>query len=116
MKGCWTLIAAVALAVPVARAQPLDHSGLRAPSNDANANAADVARAKLAFESGQQAFDAGRFEAAADSFEHAYALSGRPELLFDLGLAADRLRDDERALEAFQRFLEMSQDSELRSQ
>src|SRR5262245_19042349 len=112
MKGCWTLIAALLLATPAARAQELGSSGLRAPSSDASANGADVARAKRAFETGQQAFAAGRFEEAADSFEHAYALSGRPELLFDLGLAADRLRDDERALEAFQRFLEMSQDDE----
>jgi len=68
--------------------------------------------AKNAFEQGRDAFDAGRYDEAIERFEHAYELSGRPELLFNVGLAADRLREDERALAAFERYLEQAVDPE----
>jgi len=62
-------------------------------------------RARGLFEEGRRAFDEGRFSQALERFEEAYALSGRPELLYNVGLAADRLRDDARALEAFEGYL-----------
>lgn len=72
--------------------------------------------ARGAFKQGQRAFDAGRFEEALERFEQAYALSARPELLFDVGLAADRLREDARALAAFERYLDEAVDPEHRVQ
>ena len=72
--------------------------------------------AKVAFEQGRRAFDAGRYEEALERFEQAYELSDRPELLFDVGLAADRLREDARALSAFERYLDEAVDPEHRVQ
>ncbi|HMI89809.1 MAG TPA: hypothetical protein VK509_00520, partial [Polyangiales bacterium] len=72
--------------------------------------------AKSAFEQGRDAFDAGLYDEAIERFEQAYELSGRPELLFNVGLAADRLREDERALVAFERYLEEAVDPVHREQ
>jgi tetratricopeptide (TPR) repeat protein len=58
------------------------------------------------FEAGRQAYWAGRYADALEYFERAEKLSKRPELLYDIGAAADRLRDDERALSALEAFLE----------
>jgi tetratricopeptide (TPR) repeat protein len=72
--------------------------------------------ARKAFKDGRVAFDAGRFTEALERFEHAYSLSGRSELLFNIGIAADRIREDERALEAFEQYLEETPDSTHRKQ
>lgn len=61
--------------------------------------------ARVAFESGDLAFSEGRYEDAFDDFTRAYDLSHRPELLYNIGLAADRLRRDEEAIEAFEAYL-----------
>jgi tetratricopeptide (TPR) repeat protein len=76
----------------------------------------EQAAARKAFKDGRAAFDAGRFTEALERFEHAYSLSGRSELLFNIGLAADRIREDERALEAFEQYLEETPDSTHRMQ
>jgi tetratricopeptide (TPR) repeat protein len=60
---------------------------------------------------GTAAFEGGRFEEALAHYERAYELSGRPELLFNVGVAAERLRRDERALEAFEAYLEALPDA-----
>ena len=57
------------------------------------------------FEAGRAAFDGGRFAEALEHFEAAYELSNRPRLLYNIGHAAERLRDDRRALEAFEEYL-----------
>lgn len=62
--------------------------------------------ARALFEAGRVAFDEGRFENALEYFERSYELSRRPQLLYNIGSAADRLRRDEDALEAFEAFLE----------
>lgn len=61
--------------------------------------------ARTLFQLGQSAFDDGRYQAALDYFQQAYDLSHRPQLLYNIGQAADRLRLDRRALEAFESFL-----------
>jgi len=61
--------------------------------------------ARALFMAGRAAYDAGRYEAALGRFQEAYELSGRGELLYNIGQSADRLRQDEVALEAFERFL-----------
>jgi tetratricopeptide (TPR) repeat protein len=65
------------------------------------------------FEAGKQAYWAGRYADALEYFERAEKLSKRPELLYDIGAAADRLRDDERALSALEAFLEADPSSPL---
>jgi hypothetical protein len=67
------------------------------------------------FEAGRQAYWSGRYAQALEYFEGAYELSKRPELLYDIGAAADRLRDDERALTALEAFLAESPSSPLSS-
>lgn len=63
------------------------------------------AEARGLFEAGRAAFVDGRFEDARDYFQRAYELSHRPELLYNLGTAEDRLRNDHEALAAFERYL-----------
>ena len=70
--------------------------------------------ARLMFEAGRSAYDAGRFTDALKSFQRAYELSQRPALLYNLGQAADRLREDEIALDAFERFVQAVPNSEIR--
>ncbi len=72
--------------------------------------------ARARFTAGRIAFADGRYEDALSDFERSYALSGKPELLYNIGAAADRLRRDEEALEAFERFLEEMPDHPSRSE
>lgn len=74
--------------------------------------ASDDAEARSLFEAGAEAFSNGRFERALEYFERSYELSHRPELLFNIGTAADRLRLDARALAAFEAYLEAAPDAE----
>ncbi|MBN8614809.1 MAG: tetratricopeptide repeat protein [Deltaproteobacteria bacterium] len=62
--------------------------------------------ARLLFEAGRAAFSSGRYEEALERFERAHQLSGRAELLYNVGVSADRLREDARALAAFRAYLE----------
>jgi tetratricopeptide (TPR) repeat protein len=61
--------------------------------------------ALTSFSAGHDAFERGDDAEALTAFIEAYRLSRRDELLFDIGVVADRLRDDERAIDAFDRFL-----------
>jgi tetratricopeptide (TPR) repeat protein len=63
-------------------------------------------RAHAAFEAGHAAYAAGRYDDALTNFRRAYDLSRRPELLYNVGLAADRLRHDDEALGAFEAYLD----------
>lgn len=74
---------------------------------------ADV-EARALFQAGLVAFGDGRYENALDYFERAYELSGRTQLLFNIGTTADRLRQEEKALEAFERYLAAHPDAENR--
>ena len=57
------------------------------------------------FERGRDAFEEADYENALAYFRHAYELSGRAELQYNIGVAADRLQREEEALEAFRRYL-----------
>ena len=70
--------------------------------------------ARALFEAGQVAFSEGRFENALEYFERAYELSQRPALLYNIGSSADRLRQDARALEAFEAYLVAMPDADNR--
>lgn len=67
---------------------------------------ADDAAAREYFERGREAFEQANYEGALVLFRHAYRLSGRPALQYNIGVAADRLQREQEALEAFQHYLE----------
>ncbi len=66
----------------------------------------DDAAAREYFERGREAFEQANYEGALVFFRHAYRLSGRPALQYNIGVAADRLQREQEALEAFQHYLE----------
>jgi tetratricopeptide (TPR) repeat protein len=61
--------------------------------------------ARFLFEAGRTAYDAGRYGEALGHFQHAFELSKRPALLYNVGQAADRMRRDEVALQAFKQYV-----------
>ena len=73
-------------------------------------------RAHKLFEAGRAAYDVGSYREALNYFQQAYDLSGRPRLLYNIGQCADRLRMDDAALEAFQRYLRENPDADNRLQ
>ncbi len=73
------------------------------------------AEARAEFERGRAAYAEGRFDVALDAFRRSHALSGRPELLFNVGSSADRLRRDEEALTAYEQFLREMPDAPNRA-
>lgn len=66
----------------------------------------DDAAAREYFERGRAAFEQADYEAALVYFRHAYRLSRRGELQYNIGVAADRLQREQEALEAFEHYLE----------
>lgn len=86
-------------------------AGLALPLPGANAQATpgvserDV-QARHLFEQGREAYSDGRYRDAWAYFHEAYQLSGRPELLFNIGQTADRLGQEGDALRAFSMYLE----------
>ena len=73
-------------------------------------------KARELFEQGRVAWDEGRFREAWEHWHHSYRLSRRPELLYNVGQAADRLRMDREALEAFRLYLEKNPDAANRKE
>jgi tetratricopeptide (TPR) repeat protein len=67
---------------------------------------ADDAAAREYFERGRVAFEQADYEGALVYFRHAYRLSGRAALQYNIGVAADRLQREQEALEAFEYYLE----------
>lgn len=104
-KRCWILGAVFALTV--AAPMPTLAQDRGDPSVDAEA--------RSLFEAGRTAFDAGRYADALEYFERSHELSGRSALLYNIGSAADRLRRDEEALRAFERYLQELPDAPNRS-
>ena len=66
---------------------------------------ADDAAAREYFERGRAAFEQADYEGALVYFRHAYRLSGRAALQYNIGVAADRLQREQEALEAFEFYL-----------
>ncbi len=81
-------------------------SGLISAAPGAAQQTADDAAAREYFERGRSSFEQADYEGALVYFRHAYRLSGRGELQYNIGVAADRLQREEEALEAFRRYLE----------
>ncbi len=70
--------------------------------------------ARALFEAGRLAMGDGRYEDALTHFERAHALSQRPAMLFNIGTVAERLRLHERALSAYEQYLELLPEAENR--
>jgi len=70
---------------------------------------ADDAAAREYFKAGRAAFDQADYESALTYFRHAYRTSGREALLYNIGIAADRLQRDKEALEAFEQYLDRAE-------
>jgi tetratricopeptide (TPR) repeat protein len=103
---------------------PSSFSAASPPTAHAQATPADASEpdttsrdreARAIYEAAVVAFDEGRFEDALRLFRRAYELSERAELLFNVGTAADRLRYNEEALEAFEAYLAARPDADNRA-
>lgn len=92
LRGCGAIV--LALIVLISAADTMAQAG---PN--------DVA-ARQYFENGRAAFERADYERALVYFRHAYRLSERPELQYNIGVAADRLQREDEALEAFVQYLE----------
>jgi tetratricopeptide (TPR) repeat protein len=68
--------------------------------------ARDDAAGRDYFERGRAAFDRAEYERALVYFRHAYELSRRAELQYNIGIAAARLQREEEAVIAFRRYLD----------
>ncbi len=66
--------------------------------------AADV-RARELFQKGDTAYAEGRYEEALSAFQEAYDLSGRPQLLFNVSNALERLGRYAEAIDALEKYL-----------
>lgn len=74
-------------------------------SADPSTRATNDAAAREYFEAGRAAFEQADYEGALVYFRHAYRMSGRAALQYNIGVAADRLQREQEALEAFQFYL-----------
>ena len=73
----------------------------------ANANAeerANDAAGREYFERGRQAFESADYESALTYFRHAYRLSQRGELQYNIGVTADRLQATDISVEKSRQF------------
>lgn len=90
------------VATPIAIASADDGE----PQQAASDKAATDRRARREFELGRQAYEGGDYRLAWEHFRQAYLLSKRPQLLYNVGQAADRMGQDEDALKAFRMYLD----------
>lgn len=93
----------------------LAHATASAQDAEATANPDDEIARSL-FQAGRVAFDAGRYDVAFESWSKAYKESGRPALLYNLGLASDRLRRDDDALRYYNMYLREVPDTDNRAE
>lgn len=105
-----TSIALVTTALPASAQVDEDETVLDSEEAAASAGRAMGAtsgddEARALFELGRTEYASGRYDDALAHFERAYALSGRPELLYNMAQCFDRLRRDEDAIDALERYL-----------
>jgi tetratricopeptide (TPR) repeat protein len=72
-------------------------------------------RARGLFMAGRAAIEEGDYEGAYRYFLESYELSQRPELLFNIANAAERLRRDDEAVRYYRQYLEESPDADNRA-
>jgi tetratricopeptide (TPR) repeat protein len=107
--ACWSLAVGAALMV-VALAHP---AHAETPTYNASEESVN-AEARGAFEAGRSAYDQGRFGEALEHFEHAYDLSARRTLLYNIGRAAEGDGQTQRAIEAYEGYLRAAPAAEHR--
>lgn len=96
----WT---GVMIALLTAVLFPIDRACAQTPpSDDAAVRDQDARRL---FEAGREAYVDEKYQDALNYFQQSHDLSQRPQLLFNVGQAADRLGQRERAAEAFRGYL-----------
>lgn len=76
----------------------------------AQAQESDDELARNHFLAGRSYYSQSRFEEAVREFEEAYRLSPRPPLLLNISRAAERAEDLERAIEALEQYLAVTED------
>jgi tetratricopeptide (TPR) repeat protein len=107
----------IVLSIAVVSASCFVSSSVRADDDaDKLGGSAGDDHARKFFEAGRSAYDIGNYAEALNDFQQAYELSDRPQLLYNIGQCADRLRLDETALAAFRRYLERVPDASNRFQ
>lgn len=98
MRGI-SLFAAVAVAAATLAVAPPSRAEPRGEK------AATDQRAKDLFAKGDTAYAEGRYEEALSAFQESYDLSGRPQLLFNISNAAERLGRIQEAADALEKYL-----------
>lgn len=96
-----TVAALFAVAIAVA-------GGARTSAQDPDAEA------RVLFQQGETAYTEGRFQEALELFRRAYDISQRPQLLYNIGLAATNVGNRDAALEALEQFIRLVPDAENR--
>jgi hypothetical protein len=115
VRSCFTLAAVVVVLVLAPQVASRAQAQATAnpeylPDDDADQDR----RAREAFEQGRKAYDDGDYRAAWGHFHRSYELSHRPELLYNIGQTADRLRRDQDAVTAFRQYLEQRPNADNR--
>jgi len=90
-----------------------------ATSSDASSDSVLTAtdrEARAVFMAAEVAFEEGRFQSAVEYFLQSFRLSGRPELLYNIGNTYDRLQKPEEALEYFDQYLRQRPNAENNKQ
>ena len=98
--GRLALLVALTTATPCAVAQ----------SEGDDQTASDEA-AREAFQLGRTEFGSAHYAQALGHFERSYELSHLPDLLYNLALCHDRLREDEAVIDGYERFVQARPDS-----
>jgi tetratricopeptide (TPR) repeat protein len=109
----WVVLWFGCVALWLAGDSALAQAGASAAASPASQADDNVARGL--FQAGKSAYEAGNFKEALQFFEQAYQHSPRPGFLFNIGQAADRLRQDDKALASFKAYLEQMPDAQNRA-
>src|SRR5688572_24596338 len=114
----WTFVALAALSLAVSptrsSAQAAEEpAGVQAVPEQPSGQSQE--RARALFQAGVAAIEEGDYEGAYRYFRESFELSGRPQLLFNLGNAAERLRRDDEAIDWYRRYLDAMPDADNRA-
>ena len=80
-------------------------TGLALPVPTAWGQGSSTEEARLHFQKGQQFFDVGRWDEAAEEFEKAYAIRNDPTFLYNMAQSYRRKGDAKRALDLYKNYL-----------
>ncbi len=81
-------------------------------AQEATADAELDEAARLLFDSGTRAYEAGRFQEALGRYQNAYDLSQRPQLLYNIAVCYDRLEQKAEAADYYGRFVQALPDAQ----